>query len=182
MALAMGLLAAWIWRQYFDSYHLAAVQDGVLYRDGFRTPDQFSRALRSVHAKTVVCLVDDREISRPPFNGESALCTEAGATLVRIPIPLGGWPDSTQVRQFLDLAADPSRRPVLVHCAQGVRRTGMMVAAYQESVLRFTKDQASAAILAFGHSQRTVGDVRRFIDAYDPQTRQMKQSLPMSSE
>ena len=58
----------------------------------------------------------------------------------------------------------------------------MMVAAYQETVLKFDRERAKAALLAFGHSQRTVGDVQRFIDVYDPIQMRMTQSLPMSVE
>jgi protein-tyrosine phosphatase len=135
-----------------------------------------------VKPKTVVSLVDDSENAREPFAEESALCEENGADLVRIAVPLGGWPTSEQVREFLQIAGDPSRQPVLVHCAQGVRRTGMMVAAYQESVMKFDRDQAKAALLAFGHSQRTVGDVQRFIDVYDPAAQMMTEQLPQSTE
>jgi hypothetical protein len=63
-----------------------------------------------------------------------------------------------------------------------VRRTGMMVAAYQLSVLNLTRDQTLAAMLTFGHSQRTVGDIERFIENYDPQTQSMTQELPRSVE
>jgi len=102
--------------------------------------------------------------------------------LVRIPVPLGGWPTDEQVKEFLKIVQDPARQPVLVHCAQGVRRTGMMVAAYQESVMKFDREQAKSAILDFGHSQRTIGDVQRFIDIYDPVDQRLTQVLPMSAE
>jgi protein tyrosine phosphatase (PTP) superfamily phosphohydrolase (DUF442 family) len=179
-AVAAG--GVWTWRQYFDAYHLATVQDGVLYRDGVRSPGQFAYAVRRVSPKTIVCLVDDREIAREPFISELVYCRQNRIDMVRIPVPLGGWPTGDQVRQFLAIAADPARQPVLVHCAQGVRRTGMMVAAYQETILKFDRAKTKAALLAFGHSQRTVGDVQRFIDVYDPDQRQMTQDLPPSTE
>jgi hypothetical protein len=58
----------------------------------------------------------------------------------------------------------------------------MMVAAYQRSVLKFDVDHTLAAMLTFGHSDRTVGDVKKFIELYDPQTQQMTQDLPASVE
>ena len=72
--------------------------------------------------------------------------------------------------------------PFTVHCAQGVRRTGMMVAAYQESVLGYDRERAKREILTFGHSERSIGDVKRFIDVYDPVKREVTEELPQSKE
>jgi protein tyrosine/serine phosphatase len=183
--LAVVILAAagwWIFWTYFDTYHLATVKQGVLYRDGVRTLHQFDLAARKTHVKTIVSLVDDREITQPPFTDELAYCKEYGIDVVRLPVPLGGWPEAEQIAQFLSIANDPARQPVLVHCAQGVRRTGMMVAAYEMSILKLDKSQATAAIQGFGHSERTTGDIKRFIETYDPDAKQMTQALPHSVE
>jgi len=182
LAALAAAAAFWTWRQYFAVYHLATVQDGVLYRDGVRSLREFATAVRRVRPRTVVCLVDDSEIAQQPFVDELAFCKANGIDVVRIPIQLGGWPGDAQIDQFLAVAADPSRQPVLVHCAQGVRRTGMMVAAYQESVMKYARDKAKNAMLTFGHSPRTINDVQRFIDLYDPDARRMTQQPPLSSE
>ena len=89
----------------------------------------------------------------------------------QIPVPQGGWPTSADVQRFLTIVSDRERIPVLVHCEQGVRRTAMMVAAYQMSCLHFTKDQAIDAILPFGRRPKAVSHIRRFIDGYDPAQR-----------
>lgn len=73
-------------------------------------------------------------------------------------------------------------QPMLIHCAQGVRRTGMLVAAYQMTVLGWDKEKTKAAILTFGHSDRTVNDVKKFIDVYDPVTQTVPEGLPMGQE
>jgi protein tyrosine/serine phosphatase len=175
--------AWWIFRNYFDTYHLVTVQSGVLYRDGVRTIRQFDLAVRKTHVKTIVSLVDDREINQSPFMEETAYCKAHGIDLVRVPVTLGGWPSGDQVQRFLAVATDPARQPVLVHCAQGVRRTGMMVAAYEMTVLKYSPQQALDAINTFGHSQRTVTDVQFFIRSYDAQTERMTATdLPQSQE
>jgi len=182
VVLVLAAVGWWVFWQYFDTYHLVTVREGVLYRDGVRSLHQFDLAVRRTHVKTVVSLVDDSEMRHSPFTDELAYCKSHGIDLVRVPVTLGGWPDGEQIRQFLAIATDPLRQPVLIHCAQGVRRTGMLVAAYQRTVLKLDKDQTIAAIRSFGHSSRTVDDVKRFIDVYDPQDQRMTQPLEPSRE
>jgi protein tyrosine/serine phosphatase len=169
-----------VWRHYFATYHLATVQEGVLYRDGARSVHELESAIDKVHPRTVVCLVDDNEIAdpaKPQFAQEFALLKQRGIKAERVPVKLGGWPSTQDIRRFLSVTAEPGNQPVLVHCAQGVRRTAMMVAAYQESTLGYDKEKAKAAILTFGHSDSTVNDIRRFIDGYDPKTQTVSPEL-----
>lgn len=183
--IAMATAGVLVWRQYFETYHLAIVDEGKLYRDGNRGPRELATALRKVQPRTVVCLIDHDELSdmqKPEFAAEVALLKQEGIELVRIPVKLGGWPTASDIDSFLKIASDNARQPVLVHCAQGVRRTGMMVAAYQQSILGWDDKKAEDAILAFGHSERSIGDVRRFIRVYDPQKREMTETLAQSKE
>jgi len=186
--MAVLLIAAagglYLWQTH-HAYHLATVQEGVLYRDGAKSAGQFSTALDRVHAKTVVSLVDAQESSdpsKPQFGDEAKLCEQNGVRLEKIEVKLGGWPTSQDIQRFLRIASDKQNQPVLVHCAQGVRRTAMFVAAYQESVLGYDKQKAKDAILTFGHSDRTINDIKRFIDHYDPQTQTIAGDLGPGKE
>ena len=174
LVLFLGLSAA-VWRERFATYHFAEVRPGVLYRDGNRNMREFATACRNGRIRTVVMLNDDQELIQPPFANETAFCQSQGIQLIRIPVTLGGWPSSADVRRFLQIVEDPNNHPVLVHCAQGVRRTGMMVAAYEKSVLGYTDQQTSDAILRFGRkpASQSLADVRRFIASYDGAARQV---------
>ena len=46
----------------------------------------------------------------------------------------------------------------------------------------YDKERAKDAILRFGHSDRTVNDVKRFIDGYDPATDAVPETLMPSVE
>jgi protein tyrosine phosphatase (PTP) superfamily phosphohydrolase (DUF442 family) len=175
----------WGYSEFFRPYHFAVVQDGTLYRDGVQQIRKFELTVEKVRPKTVVSLIDDAELAdpkKPQFAQEVELLKRQGVHLVRIPVKLGGWPTTQDVRRFLDVAAAKENQPVIVHCAQGVRRTGMMVAAYQESVLGFDAGRAKSAIESFGHSERTTKDVERFIAVYDPKSRAVTASLAQSEE
>ncbi len=168
-----------------DNYHLLTVEQGVLYRDGNQDMRRFTTALRQAQPKTIVPLIDAAELAdpkKPQFNHEVTLAKADGLNLSPIPITLGGWPSTADVRQFLSIVENKANQPVLVHCAQGVRRTGMLVAAYQMSVLGWSKEKANQEIKTFGHSERTVADIREFIRIYDPATRTVTQTPPASVE
>jgi protein tyrosine/serine phosphatase len=165
------------------TYHFAVVDPGVLYRDGNRGISEFATAIRKSQSKTVVSLIDDEELNdpkKPQFKAEAEWCAQHDVHQERIPVKLGGWPSAADINRFLAIVAVPTNQPVLVHCAQGVRRTGMFVAAYEMSVQNFDKNKATAAIQTFGHSDRTADDVRTFITAYDPATHALA-PLPSST-
>ena len=183
IALVMGGL--YVWRCHVSTYHLATVEAGVLYRDGVQSPCQFETAVRKVQPKTVVSLIDENEEAdenKPQFQSEKEYLEKKGIRLERIPVKLGGWPTKKDVDRFFEIVNDPQAQPVLVHCAQGVRRTGFMAAAYQMKQLGYDKDRAKESILRFGHSHRTANDVIRFIDGYDPATGTVPENLMPSNE
>lgn len=163
-----------VWQYRFRTYHFVEVQPGVLYRDGVRSMAEFKTACRLANPRTVVMLVDDEEVEEERFQRELAYCRDKGINVVRIPVPLGTTVKTPRVREFLQVMKDSKNHPVLVHCSEGVRRTGMMVAAYQESVLGYDDDRAKDAVLGFDHSLRTTNGVRAFIDYYDAETKTVK--------
>lgn len=184
LGIALSVGAFYLWKLH-GTYHFAVVQPGVLYRDGLKSSPQFAATLDHVHPRTVVSLIDENEMSdpaKPQLATEGELCARRGIMLDRIPVKLGGWPSSADIQAFLAIVADKGNQPVLVHCAQGVRRTGMFVAAYQESVLGYDKAKAKAAVLGFGHGQNTIEQIDRFIDQYDPKTEGVPADLGKGSE
>jgi len=123
--------------------------------------------------------VSDQEYASARFAPPIAAARARGIQTLRVPIALGGWPTTQDIQQFLALATDPANQPAIAHCREGVRRTGMLVSAYRISVMGMSKDQAKAAIETFGHSRRSIGNIEKFIDLYDPVTRSISYPTTM---
>lgn len=156
-----------IWFNFIQTYHFVVVDPGKLYRDGNRSPREFKNALRKSNPRTVVAVIDQEEYDQPEFVAEREILQARGIEYHWIQVKAGAYPRPEQVQEFLAIARDPAKQPVLYHDDEGIRRAGMMMAAYQETVLGFDNAHAKAAIRGFGHGERTIKDVVRFIDAYD---------------
>ncbi len=167
LAIAAGAVIFW----YTRTYHFREIERGKLYRDGLRNSTEFANACRMGHIRSIISLVSDEEYSSARFATAIDSARARGIQTLRVAIPLGGWPTTEDIYQFLALATNPANQPAIAHCREGVRRTGMLVSAYRITVMGMTKDQAKAAIETFGHSRRSIGDIERFIDLYDPATR-----------
>ncbi|MGH7295643.1 MAG: protein-tyrosine phosphatase family protein, partial [Polyangiaceae bacterium] len=135
-AVGLGLLSG-----PFRSY-TAWVAPGVLMR-GSQPDGADLAALAALGFRTVVNLrlEDDREAART---------TALGMTPVWLPFYDQSLPSRAEVREFLAILDDPARRPVYVHCMQGVGRTGVMVAAYRLARCGFTAGRAIEEARAMG--------------------------------
>lgn len=106
--------------------------DAGLYRCARLAPRGISE-IRKLGVKTVVNLrreETDRE-----------LLAGTGIEIVRQPCSAREITLEHLVR-FLEVATDPERRPVLVHCWAGADRTGALVAAYRVAVQGWSKEEA----------------------------------------
>src|SRR4051812_24435178 len=106
---AVVLVAAgggWLyWAQ--NTHHPENLPPGALYRCGLQSFREFENAVRRVKPRTIVTLVDDRELAdpeKPQFKREIDSSAGSGVNVVRVPIPLGGWPEGDEVERFLAIA------------------------------------------------------------------------------
>jgi protein tyrosine/serine phosphatase len=110
-------------------HHFGVVVEGVLYRSGQPDRTGWEKIYRRCRFRTVADLRGP-EATEPWSVAEEDFCRARSIQRVHIPVDSISVMDR-QVDAFLRLVADPARRPVLVHCAQGSVRTGVMVAAYR---------------------------------------------------
>jgi protein tyrosine/serine phosphatase len=111
--------------------HFDVVKPGILYRSGQLNDEQLAAVVRRYGLKTVVNFLRPG----PVVDAERALVQRLGAAFVHLPMPGDGFGHEEQFRAVLAACDDPTRRPVLVHCARGTCRTGAAVALY-----RFERD------------------------------------------
>lgn len=136
--------------------------DAGLWR-GAQPDEAGFRALRDLGAKTIVSF---RRFDRDDREEVPA----AGLDLVEIPLKAlldSDPPTDDELRAFFDVALDPARRPVFVHCKHGKDRTGTMCAVYRMEVDGWTPDRAFEEMRKFGF-HAIYGDLERFVKGYAP--------------
>lgn len=95
-----------------------------------------------------------------------------GTNLAYEHIRMEAWdPEQEEIEAFLEIAADPSRQPVFVHCLHGADRTGTMVAIYRMVVEGWDTDKALDEMQngPFGFHEMFQG-LPEFIDELDVET------------
>ena len=100
--------------------------DASLYRGGQPSQEGLAR-LREMGIKTIVSLRRHSQV----MEEERRLAEQLGMRWVNIPMWAWWRPNDQQIQEFLEIATDPTQRPVFVHCQQGWNRAGIMVAIYR---------------------------------------------------
>jgi tyrosine-protein phosphatase SIW14 len=157
-ALAVAFLAIPVAAMVWEKAHrrnLHIVRSGVLYRSAQLSTRDLDRVVRDLGIRTVVNL---RDGSSPADQSEEAYCIGHGIRFVRI-APLswdgvqGAAPVDQGLKTFLELVADPSNHPVLVHCFRGIHRTGMYVAVYRVELEGWELSRALKEMIEHGYVQ-----------------------------
>lgn len=116
-----------------------------IYRGG--QPDYAGmKYLSGIGVTTIIDLNnDEREIA-----AERTRAKELGIDFYSIPLS-GFWgPSDKDIKDILSLLADPTKKPVYLHCAHGEDRTGLVVGLYRVRYEGWSKDDAYAEMLENG--------------------------------
>ena len=73
---------------------------------------------------------------------ESAFAARHGLRLFSFDLSSRRPPSQAEVDRFLRIVTDPENQPVLVHCRNGVDRSGYMLGLYQIEAEGWTPDRA----------------------------------------
>lgn len=157
--------------------NLRVVQPGRLYRSGQMSVEGLAKTVQERGIKTVVCLRDARDDGKPvPDTGEADWCAANGVQHVVLSPAVwkspgaGGDapPVEPNLRAFLGLVTDESKRPVLVHCFAGIHRTGGYVALYRMEVDGWSADEAIREMQSMGTPRTTFdGEIAGYLRGYE---------------
>lgn len=128
-ALAVPLVALFIYRYRKLMYHFRVVESGKLYRSGTLGPVGLRVMHRVLRINTIVNLRLESEYSKNGWYArQHTYCRRHGLNLVNIPMAQDTPPTEAQIVQLMK-EIDRAGSRCLVHCEMGVIRTGMMVVA-----------------------------------------------------
>lgn len=138
---------------YFDTYHFAIVQPGILYRGGFQGMRRFENAYRQRPFKTLVNFQSDQDLEQYKDDEvkAQAFCKEHGIKWIHMPMKQKTPPTQEQIDEFVKIVKDPANQPVFCHDSQGVIREGMMVAVWQKIGMGYDYDTCMANVNLFHH-------------------------------
>ncbi len=74
---------------------------------------------------------------------ESAFAAREGLRLFSFDLSASRPPSSEDVARFLALVSDPENQPVLVHCRNGVDRTGYLLGIYRIETASWSPERAA---------------------------------------
>jgi len=129
--------------------NFGCVEPGVLYRSGQPGAEALRVLRRQYGIRTIVNLRSSRKLKTDPLAREEiAFARESGMHFINL--PYGDPSPEAQVERFLAIVGDSANHPVLVHCARGKERAGVMVAAYRTRKQRWSFSEALSEMESFG--------------------------------
>jgi len=137
-------------RHHVFPRRFAVVEPGQLYRSGYLEPWPLRRIIREHRLKTILTLMTD-EPDTPQQQKEEAIAEQEGVQLIRIGMPGDGCGDFDLLDRAADVIANVWNRPLLVHCAAGVHRTGAAYATWRMKHCGWTVEQALAESERYGY-------------------------------
>lgn len=126
--LAILPLAGWAWYVWGGgNFHVVA--EGKLYRCSQPKPDRLKKLVQDHHIRTVINL---RGCCDPVewYRNEARATQELAISLEDIPFSAMRLPPPVSLAHLVQLF-DEAEEPLLIHCHQGIDRTGMACALWQ---------------------------------------------------
>ena len=117
-------------------YNFGTVREGQIYRSAQPSPLLLRYSVARYGIRSLVNLRG----RTPGF--ESAFAARHGLRLFVLNLSSSRPPSHAQVERFLGIVSDPENQPVLVHCRNGVDRSGYMLGVYRVEGEGWDRDRA----------------------------------------
>jgi protein-tyrosine phosphatase len=143
----------------------AVVEEGQLYRSGYCEPRPLRQIIRERKLKSILVLLVPIPGSTDQ-DKEETVAREEGVQIIQIPMPGDGRGDFDSLDLAAATIADPANRPMLVHCAAGVNRTGAAYAAWRMKYGGWSFEKALAEMERYGYSEKDTPKLKEHLQRY----------------
>lgn len=130
--------------------NLHAVSEGVLYRSGQLSKQQFADAIREHKLQSILNLRGGHP-GEAWYDDEIAAAQEAGIGHYNYPISAKRKLTREQIEPILEIVRN-APKPLLIHCRSGADRSGLVAALFRLSVELASPEEADRQLsLRYGH-------------------------------
>ena len=122
LAVLLAVALVWPLRTLLTGKNLHTVIPNEVYRSAQPSPKALESWIEELSLRSVINLRGERK--EPWFKDEGAVAKTHDVDFYSIPMTSGSLPSPHALRQLVHLL-DTARRPVLLHCAYGIERSGI---------------------------------------------------------
>ena len=166
VAVISGAVTWYFIYQHKLYYHFKTVDSGKVFRSGCLSAAGLNAVFNKTHFKTIVVVRSESEVKENSDNWytrETEFCKKNNLNFEFFNLGAGVPPNSQQVKRFYNIISNPKMYPIIIHCEQGVIRTGMMVAIYRIVKMGQTGQYVWDNMHKFGHNFNDYPQVKNFI-------------------
>ena len=145
--------------------NFGCVEPGKLYRSGQPGRRALRLMLDQHGLRTIVCLRSVEKLRADRLGRQEMLFAQQNGIKL-IVMPYGHTDPVEQAHEFLRIMADPSNHPVLVHCAAGEERSGVMTAIYRMAVNGWTPAEAIREMQEYGFEPEKKPEMARVVETF----------------
>ncbi len=139
------------------------VDEGKFFRSGQPSKNELDNLIRTKGIRTVINLRGTHP-GQKWFDDEFNLTETKQVRFISLDFELNHLPHRRTLRQYLD-AIENSPKPILIHCDNGVERTGEAAAIYELAINKKTKAEAMVMLSsAYNYDESDDPTKKHFIE------------------